>query len=86
MGKTGLPAGHDICLVPDPKNDYTDRSTMIKVAEYMALAKPTVAFDLTENRRTAADAAVYAEPNDDLDFARRIAAMTLATSWSVRSA
>jgi glycosyltransferase involved in cell wall biosynthesis len=46
---------------------------MIKMMEYMALAKPIVAFDLTEHRVTAQDAAVYARPNDELDFARRIA-------------
>lgn len=63
----------DICVDPDPKNPFNDRSTMIKMMEYMALAKPIVAFDLTEHRVTAQDAAVYARPNDELDFARRIA-------------
>ncbi len=63
----------DMCVVPDPKNDFTDRSTMIKVMEYMALGKPVVAFDLTEHRRTAGDAAVYATANDELAFARALA-------------
>ena len=63
----------NICVVPDPKNPYSDRSTMIKLAEYMALSKPIVAFDLTEHRVTAEDAAVYAEPNDEADFADHIA-------------
>lgn len=63
----------DICAVPDPRNDFTDRSTMIKIMEYMALGRPVVAFDLTEHRRSAGDAAVYATPNDELDFARKIA-------------
>jgi len=62
----------DICMTPDPSNPYTDRSTMVKMAEYMALGKPIVAFDLPEHRRTAGEAAVYAEPNDDDDFARQI--------------
>jgi glycosyltransferase involved in cell wall biosynthesis len=62
----------DICLVPDPSNPFTDRSTMIKMGEYMALAKPTVAFDLPEHRVTAQDAALYARPNDHRDFARKI--------------
>jgi glycosyltransferase involved in cell wall biosynthesis len=65
----------DICVVPDPKNDFTDRSTMIKVMEYMALGKPVVAFDLTEHRRTAGDAAFYAPANDELAFARALAAL-----------
>jgi glycosyltransferase involved in cell wall biosynthesis len=65
----------DICLDPDPSNPFTDRSTMVKMMEYMALGKPIVAFDLPEHRVTAQDAAVYARPNDELDFARQIAAL-----------
>ncbi len=63
----------DICVGPDPKNDFTDRSTMIKMMEFMALGKPIVAFDLTEHRHSAAGAALYARPNDEMDFARQIA-------------
>lgn len=63
----------DIGVSPDPSNPYNDRCTMIKLTEYMALAKPIVAFDLPEHRFTARDAAVYARPNDELDFARKIA-------------
>jgi len=63
----------DICVDPDPKNPFNDRSTMNKMLEYMALGKPIVAFDLTEHRVSAQDAAVYAQPNDELDFARHIA-------------
>jgi glycosyltransferase involved in cell wall biosynthesis len=65
----------DICLDPDPSNPFTDRSTMIKMAEYMALGKPIVAFDLPEHRVTAEEAAVYVRPNDELEFARAIAAL-----------
>ena len=32
----------DIRLAPDPRNKYTDHSTLVKVAEYMALSRPTV--------------------------------------------
>ncbi len=46
---------------------------MIKMMEYMTLSKPIVAFDLTEHRATAADAALYAAHNDERDFARQIA-------------
>jgi glycosyltransferase involved in cell wall biosynthesis len=46
---------------------------MIKMTEYMALGKPIVAFDLTEHRVTAQDAARYARANDEADFAGRIA-------------
>ena len=50
----------DICVDPDPFNPFNDRSTMIKMSEYMAVGKPIVAFDLREHRRTAADAARFA--------------------------
>jgi glycosyltransferase involved in cell wall biosynthesis len=63
----------DICVDPDPSNPFNDRSSMIKMSEYMALGKPIVAFDLPEHRFTAQDAAVYARPNDDFDFARVVA-------------
>ena len=59
----------DICAAPEPLNDYNNRSTMIKITEYMAAAKPIVAFDLCEHRVTAANAALYAQANDPLDFA-----------------
>lgn len=62
----------DICVAPEPSNLYNDRSTMIKLMEYMALGKPIVAFDLPEHRITAEDAAIYAKPNDELDFARNV--------------
>jgi glycosyltransferase involved in cell wall biosynthesis len=65
----------DICVDPDPSNTYNDRSTMIKLMEYMALQKPIVAFDLPEHRFSAQDAAVYAKANDEMDFARQIAAL-----------
>ncbi len=63
----------DICVVPDPSNPFTDRSTMIKMTEYMAMGKPIVAFDLPEHRVTAQDAAIYARPNDERDFAQQVA-------------
>ena len=55
---------------PDPENGFNEHCTMIKMTEYMALAKPIVAFDLTEHRFTAQDASLYAKPNSELDFAR----------------
>lgn len=68
-------ASADICVDPDPYNSFTDRSSMIKMTEYMALGKPIVAFDLTEHRATAQEAAVYAQRNDEADFARAIATL-----------
>jgi glycosyltransferase involved in cell wall biosynthesis len=65
-------ASADVCLAPEPKNPLNDASTMIKIAEYMAMGRPIVAFDLAESRFTAGSAAVYAEPNDASSFARCI--------------
>ncbi len=65
----------DLGVDPAPSNPYNDRSTAIKLMEYMALEKPVVAFDLPEHRYTAQDAAIYAIPNDEMDFARQIAAL-----------
>ena len=62
----------DICVAPEPSNIFNDRSTMIKIMEYMALEKPIVAFDLPEHRFTAQTAALYVRPNDELEFARAL--------------
>jgi glycosyltransferase involved in cell wall biosynthesis len=72
----------DVCVEPAPSNSYNDRSTMIKVMEYMALRRPVVAFDLPENRVSAADSAVYVTPNDDEALAHAIA--TLASDKEKR--
>jgi glycosyltransferase involved in cell wall biosynthesis len=63
----------DVCISPEPSNPLNDKSTMVKVMEYMAMGLPVVAFDLPETRASAADAALYAPPGDELTFARRIA-------------
>jgi len=64
----------DICVAPEPSDPYNDRSTAAKLMEYMAMAKPIVAFDLPEHRYTAQDAALYAQkPHDEFDFAKNIA-------------
>lgn len=63
----------DICVEPAPSNSYNDRCTMAKIAEYMAVEKPIVAFDLPEHRLTAQEAALYVKPNDELEFARALA-------------
>jgi glycosyltransferase involved in cell wall biosynthesis len=65
----------DICVDATPSNPYSDRSTLVKIIEYMSLGKAVVTFDLPEHRFTACDAAVYVRPNDELEFARSIAAL-----------
>lgn len=62
----------DVCVNPDVYNEMNDKSTMNKIMEYMALAKPIVQFDLTEGRFSAQEASVYALRNDAVDMARRI--------------
>lgn len=63
----------DIGVAPDPKNPMNDISTMNKVMEYMTLEKPVVQFDLTEGRFSADKASLYAQANDPIDFANKIA-------------
>jgi glycosyltransferase involved in cell wall biosynthesis len=72
----------DVCVAPDPRNPMNDKSTMNKILEYMAYGRPVVLFDLTEGRRSAADAALYARPNDPQDFAEQI--LKLLDSESLR--
>lgn len=60
----------DVCLAPDPSNALNDVSSMIKISEYMAIGRAIVSYDLPESRRGADDAAAYARPNDEADFAR----------------
>jgi glycosyltransferase involved in cell wall biosynthesis len=65
----------DAGLSPDPKNPLNDLSTMNKTMEYMAFELPVVAFDLTETRVSAAEAAVYVQPNDMREYAKAIVAL-----------
>lgn len=67
-----LLAAATIGVEPIPKNDYTNRSTMIKIMEYMSRGLPVVAFDLHEHQVSAQDAAVYAKANDEAAFAQAI--------------
>jgi glycosyltransferase involved in cell wall biosynthesis len=60
----------DVGISPDPKNPLNDLSTMNKTMEYMAFGLPVVAFDLRETRVSAAEAGVYATPNDVEELAR----------------
>ncbi|OPX11653.1 glycosyltransferase family 4 protein [Mycobacterium sp. AT1] len=62
----------DVCLSPDPHNPLNDVSTMNKVVEYMAMARPIVSFELLEARVSAGGAAVYVADNDEFAFAEAI--------------
>ncbi|GLW08789.1 glycosyltransferase WbuB [Microtetraspora sp. NBRC 13810] len=63
----------DVCLSPDPLNPLNDVSTMNKIMEYMAMARPVVSFDLREARVSAGEAALYAPANDEAAFAKLVA-------------
>lgn len=65
----------DICVNPDVANEMNDKSTMNKIMEYMALAKPIVQFDLAEGRFSAGNASTYAKANDPVDMAEHIVAL-----------
>jgi glycosyltransferase involved in cell wall biosynthesis len=62
----------DVAVDPCPYSPHADVSTATKIMEYMFFELPIVAFDLTETRRSAGAAAIYAGRNDEADFADRI--------------
>jgi glycosyltransferase involved in cell wall biosynthesis len=66
-------ADADVCVDPAPATELNQRSTMIKVAEYLALGKPVVAYDLLETSRTVHDAGLLVPHGDTKMFADRIA-------------
>jgi len=66
-----LLAGVDICFVPDPANALNEKSTFIKMMDYMSLGKPVVAYDLKENRVSGGEAVLYAKPSDPRDLAEQ---------------
>lgn len=72
----------DVGVAPDPLNPMNDKSTMGKILEYMSFGLPVVLYELTEGRRSAADAALYARPNDPIDFAEQV--IKLLDSESLR--
>lgn len=62
----------DVCVDTMPKNAYSDSSTLNKIMEYMAAARPVVAFDLVESRVSAQEAAVFVPPDDAPAFAEAL--------------
>lgn len=63
----------DVCVNPDKPCQMNDISTMIKIMEYMALAKPIVQFDLKEGRFSAGEASLYSDNHSQVaDFAAKI--------------
>jgi glycosyltransferase involved in cell wall biosynthesis len=62
----------DVCVNPEFRNEFTDKSTMIKIMEYMIFGKPIVQFYTTEGEVTAGEAAEYVRKNEPILFAEKI--------------
>ena len=62
----------DVCVESAPLNELNRHSTFIKIMEYMAAAKPIVAFDLKETRYSANGTAILIPPGDIKSFASAI--------------
>lgn len=62
----------DLCVNPDRVNPMNDKSTMNKILEYMAFAKPIVQYEVVEGRYSAQSASTYARPNDAVHMAEQI--------------
>lgn len=61
-------ATSDLCINPEQRNEFTDKSTMIKIMDYMTFGKPIVQFETTEGKVTAGDAAYYVGENSIENF------------------
>ncbi len=81
---TGRVSDEDLCRIlssadvgvdPDPKTDWSDKSTMNKIMEYMFFGLPIVAYPLRENSYSAQEAAIYAESNSEESLAENIAGL-----------
>lgn len=59
-------------IVPDEKTSYSDKCTMNKILEYMALSIPFVYFDLKESKRIAFDAGICVKSGDIIEMAKGI--------------
>jgi glycosyltransferase involved in cell wall biosynthesis len=65
----------DICIDPAPCTDLNQRSTMIKIAEYMAARRPVVAFPLLETRHTAGDTVAFGKCGDHRSLVAAVASL-----------
>lgn len=74
----------DACASPEPSSPLNDKSTFVKVMEYMASGAPIVAFDLPETRVSAGGSALYAPPGDIPAFAQAL--VTALTDSQLRDA
>ncbi len=71
-----LLAQADVCLDPAPCNALNHRSTMVKIAEYMAAGRPVVAYSLHETERTTEGDALLAPCGDRAAFVDCVARLS----------
>ena len=62
----------DVLVNSDISCEFNDKSTMIKIMEYMALGKPIVQFNFKEGRFSAQGASLYAKKGSIKDFSEKI--------------
>ncbi len=62
----------DVCVNPEFENDFTNKSTMIKIMEYMTFGKPIVQFYTKEGEVTAGGSACYVRENSPVLFAETL--------------
>ncbi len=58
----------DVCLSPEPPEDFNQRSSFIKLTDYMSYGKVAICFDLLESRRTLGAAGIFVERDDPALF------------------
>jgi len=68
----GILNASDIGINPEFINEYTDKSTMIKIMDYMVAGKPIVQFETKEGKVSACEASVYIKENNVIQFAEAI--------------
>jgi glycosyltransferase involved in cell wall biosynthesis len=71
----------DICVQPDPPTEFNRHLTMNKLMEYMALGKPSIAFDMPETRFSGGDAVLYVQGNSPANLADAIVRLADDESW-----
>lgn len=62
----------DICVQPDLPSSFNVHLTMNKLMEYMALGKPTIAYDMHETRVTGGDATIFLDGDTAMPLANAI--------------
>ena len=65
----------DVAVDPDPKTDWSDKSSMNKIMEYMFFGLPIVCYALTEHKVSAQEAALYVAANSERALADGVNAL-----------